>query len=210
MLGPGVKRHRPPSCAGLSFPTDTRAGHQRQHSHALPPPHPSSRGLEPQPLLFFLLALCPGRLCLALAPDPPGSQQRGGWGRGSWCGLPQRLAVNPHLSALLSWKAPGCQCKRGFLAGLPAGWSQIPVPRVRERMMKREVCRGQAGVSSLQPHVQSQDLQGPPPHTQSRLTLALQQHTTFTAGKSLAHLTQTPQAVEQALAFPCLPGRRLA
>ena len=49
-----------------------------------------------------------------------------------------------------------------------------------------------------------------PPHTHSRLTLALRQHTTFTAGKSLAHLTQIPQAVEQALAFPYLPGCRLA
>ena len=68
-----MKQRRPPSCAGLSFPTDTRAGRQRQHSHALPPPHPYSWGLEPKPLLFFLLAPCPGRLCLALAPDPPGS-----------------------------------------------------------------------------------------------------------------------------------------
>ena len=126
VLGLGVKQRRPPSSAGLSFPTDTRAGCQRQHSHALPPPHPCSRGLEPQPLLFLLL-------CLALAPDPPGSQQGGGWGRGSWCGLPQRLPVNPHLSALLSWKAPGCQRKRGFLAALPATWSQISEPRVRER-----------------------------------------------------------------------------
>ena len=49
-----------------------------------------------------------------------------------------------------------------------------------------------------------------PPHTHSRLTLVLRQHTTFTAGKSLAHLTQIPQAVEQALAFPYLPGCRLA
>ena len=49
-----------------------------------------------------------------------------------------------------------------------------------------------------------------PPHTHSRLTLALWQHTTFTAGKSLAHLTQIPQAVEEALAFPYLPGCRLA
>ena len=48
-----------------------------------------------------------------------------------------------------------------------------------------------------------------PPHTHSRLTLALWQHTTFTAGKSLAHLTQIPQAVEQALAFPCRQGAGL-
>lgn len=90
-----------------------------------------------------------------------------GEGRGEAAGgasLSASLSIS-HLSTPLSWRAPGCQCKRGFLAALLAGWSQISVPHVRERNMKREVCRGQAGVSSLQPHVQSQDRQGPPLHT---------------------------------------------
>lgn len=46
VLGPGVKRRRPPSCAGLSFPNDTRAACQRQHSHA-PTPNPCSWGQNP-------------------------------------------------------------------------------------------------------------------------------------------------------------------
>ena len=132
----------------------------------MPRPHPTPvpGAGEPQPLLFLLPAPPLARLCLAFAPDPPGSQQGGGWGAPSVATLSASLAVS-HRSAPLSWQAPGCQCRWGFLAASPAGWSLISGPRVRERRMNRKVCRGHAGVSSLQAHVQSWHLQGPPLHT---------------------------------------------
>ena len=211
MLGPGVKQRRSPICAGLSFPNDTRAACQRQHSHALPPPHSCSQGLEHQPLLFLLLALPLARLCLALAPEPPGNQQGGGWGRGSWWGLPQRLPVNLPSQHPTFLESPRLPMQTGFPSSL-ACRLEPNFSATGSREKDEEGGLQGSGLSMLL--AASRPEPGPagstPPHTHSRLTLALRHHTTFTAGKSLAHLTQIPQAVEQALAFPYLPGCRLA